>query len=47
MWGLGCLVWEVYNGTLHRGEQLKAVGAIPKLLLPHYIQLVRCKVFAS
>jgi hypothetical protein len=41
MWGLGCVVWEVYNGVLPRPEQLKAVGAIPKALVPQYVSLLR------
>lgn len=40
MWGLGCLVWEVFNGVLPRPAQLTQTGAIPKALLPHYVQLV-------
>ncbi|KAJ8045185.1 N-terminal kinase-like protein [Holothuria leucospilota] len=40
MWGLGCLVWEVYNGNLPRVSSLKALGKIPKSLVPHYCELV-------
>lgn len=40
MWGLGCLIWEVFNGCLSRTGSLKAVGKIPKHLIPDYVQLV-------
>ena len=40
MWGLGCLVWEVYNGSLPRASSLKSVGKIPKPLLADYAELV-------
>lgn len=40
MWGLGCLVWEVYNGELTRPEKLKEVGAIPKKLLGPFVKLI-------
>lgn len=41
MWGVGCLIWEIFNGVLPKPEQLKAVGSIPKSLIPLYVQLVR------
>lgn len=25
MWGLGCLIWEVFNGTLPRQSALKGI----------------------
>ncbi|XP_078466443.1 N-terminal kinase-like protein isoform X1 [Lampetra planeri] len=40
MWGLGCLVWEVFNGPLPRPSSLKALGKIPQSLVPHYCELV-------
>eukprot|EP00057_Strongylocentrotus_purpuratus_P035064 XP_797578.2 PREDICTED: N-terminal kinase-like protein [Strongylocentrotus purpuratus] len=40
MWGLGCLIWEVFNGTLPRTSSLKALGKIPKHLVPNYCELV-------
>ncbi|XP_041352355.1 N-terminal kinase-like protein [Gigantopelta aegis] len=40
MWGLGCLIWEVFNGTLPRTSSLKALGKIPKVLVPNYCELV-------
>ena len=39
-WGLGCLIWEVFNGSLSRAASLKTVGQIPKTLIPHYGELV-------
>jgi serine/threonine protein kinase len=32
MWGLGCLVWEIFNGELPRNSALKSPGKIPKNL---------------
>jgi len=40
MWGLGCLIWEAYNGRLSRSSSLKVVNKIPKSLLKHYVALV-------
>lgn len=40
MWGLGCLIWEVFNGPLSRTGSLKSVGKIPKNLVTDYVQLV-------
>ncbi|XP_060575730.1 N-terminal kinase-like protein [Ruditapes philippinarum] len=40
MWGLGCLIWEVFNGPLPRTSALKAFGKIPKNLVPNYCELV-------
>lgn len=40
MWGLGCLIWEVFNGSLPRTGSLKSVGKIPKNLVSDYVQLV-------
>ena len=40
MWGLGCLIWEVFNGNLPRTSALKAVGKIPKTFLANYCELV-------
>lgn len=40
MWGLGCLIWEVFNGSLSRTGSLKSVGKVPKNLIPDYVQLV-------
>ena len=28
MWGLGCLIWEVFNGSLPRTSALKAFGKV-------------------
>ncbi|XP_052769512.1 N-terminal kinase-like protein [Mya arenaria] len=40
MWGLGCLIWEVFNGPLPRANALKAFGKIPKNFVPNYCELV-------
>ena len=41
VWGLGCLVWEVFNGRpLEAMNQLGKVGSIPKTLTPTYMELV-------
>ncbi|KAK2159454.1 hypothetical protein NP493_1717g00010 [Ridgeia piscesae] len=40
MWGLGCLIWEVFNGSLPRTSALKTINKIPKSLMPQYCQLV-------
>lgn len=28
MWGLGCLIWEVFNGTLPKTVSLKSPGKV-------------------
>lgn len=40
MWGLGCLIWEAYNGTLKNQPSLKTVDKIPKQLCTLYCELV-------
>ncbi|XP_069116856.1 N-terminal kinase-like protein [Argopecten irradians] len=40
MWGLGCLIWEVFSGPLPKNTSLKALGKIPKSLVPNYCELV-------
>ena len=41
MWGLGCLVWEVFNGrSLEAMGQLGKIGSIPKGMAPTYMELV-------
>ncbi|XP_048884654.1 N-terminal kinase-like protein isoform X2 [Brienomyrus brachyistius] len=40
VWRLGCLIWEVFNGTLPRASSLRSLGKIPKPLVPHYCELV-------
>jgi len=40
MWGLGCLIWEVFNGSLKSPTSLKSLGNIPKLLGAVYCELV-------
>jgi len=39
-WGLGCLIWEVYNGSLPAMENLGNLGDIPKTLQPTYKECV-------
>ncbi|ELT98079.1 hypothetical protein CAPTEDRAFT_223847 [Capitella teleta] len=40
MWGMGCLIWEVFNGTLIQISALKSPGKIAKSLIPRYCELV-------
>lgn len=40
MWGLGCLVWETYNGPLKNRSSLKDINNIPKSVAPLYCELV-------
>ncbi|CAK8682654.1 unnamed protein product [Clavelina lepadiformis] len=40
MWGLGCLIWETFNGSLPRTSSLKVIGKIPKSLVRSYCELV-------
>lgn len=44
MWGVGCVVWEVFNGPLPAARDLGKLGAIPKRLHPLYMELVRVRV---
>lgn len=43
MWGLGCLIWEVYNGNLPRVSSLKAIGKVFLPFLMHFA-LAYCQV---
>jgi len=40
IWGLGCLIWEVYNGCLTTMDQLGRLGDIPTTLQPAYKECV-------
>ncbi|XP_014372155.2 N-terminal kinase-like protein [Papilio machaon] len=40
MWGLGCLIWEAFNGPLKNQPALKTVDTIPKQLCTLYCELV-------
>ncbi|XP_055324339.1 N-terminal kinase-like protein isoform X2 [Sitodiplosis mosellana] len=40
MWGLGCLVWESFNGPLRNRSNLKDVENVPKSLTSLYCELV-------
>src|SRR6218665_3829042 len=31
-WGLGCLIWEIYNGQMSSEDDIKQVRKIPKKL---------------
>ncbi|KAG7200109.1 hypothetical protein KM043_000554 [Ampulex compressa] len=39
MWGLGCLIWEAFNGPLCTMSQLKMIDKIPKQLTTVYQEL--------
>ncbi|XP_047501950.1 N-terminal kinase-like protein isoform X2 [Penaeus chinensis] len=40
MWGLGCLIWEVFNGLLDESFSLKSTQKLPKSLIETYTKLV-------
>ncbi|XP_054264918.1 N-terminal kinase-like protein isoform X2 [Macrosteles quadrilineatus] len=40
MWGLGCLIWEIYNGPLPKKTSLKTIEKIPKAVSSIYCELV-------
>ncbi|XP_039283271.1 N-terminal kinase-like protein [Nilaparvata lugens] len=40
MWGLGCLIWEVFNGPLPKQSSLKHIESIPKSLSGAYCEMV-------
>ncbi|ALC48061.1 yata [Drosophila busckii] len=40
MWGLGCLVWEAFNGPLKQRSNLKELEHVPKSLQSLYCELV-------
>ena len=40
MWGLGCLVWESFNGRLTGIARLKSLDGIPKSLVTAYASLM-------
>ncbi|GJQ78354.1 hypothetical protein Trydic_g22181 [Trypoxylus dichotomus] len=46
MWGLGCLIWEVFNGPLSQQTSLKTLNKIPSQLGPLYCELVGANVGA-
>jgi len=39
-WGLGCLIWEIFNGPLRAMDNLATLGDIPKSLCPVYKECV-------
>jgi SCY1-like protein 1 len=40
VWGLGVLIWEVFNGHLPKTSSLKAIGKVPKSLVPNYCECI-------
>ncbi|XP_045584543.1 N-terminal kinase-like protein isoform X1 [Procambarus clarkii] len=40
VWGLGCLIWEVFNGYLDQSISLRNTSKIPKSLVTTYTRLV-------
>ncbi len=40
MWGMGCIIWEVYNGALNNPNDLARIGKIPQKLNSTYMELV-------
>lgn len=46
MWGLGCLIWEVFNGPLNQQTSLKTLNKIPSQLSPLYCELVGANITA-
>jgi SCY1-like protein 1 len=39
-WGMGCLIWEIFNGLLPNDKMLKNPGKIPKRLIPAFNSLI-------
>ncbi|KAG9510210.1 N-terminal kinase-like protein [Fragariocoptes setiger] len=39
-WGLACLIWESFNGTLSQNSSVKSLGQIPKSLGQYYAKLI-------
>ncbi|XP_019862656.1 PREDICTED: N-terminal kinase-like protein, partial [Amphimedon queenslandica] len=46
MWGLGCLLWEVFNGPIHQSSNLRDTSKFPKSLSSHYLQCVNANPMA-
>ena len=40
IWGLGCIIWQVFNGSLNSPNDLARIGNIPKKLSSTYMELV-------
>ncbi|XP_060536590.1 N-terminal kinase-like protein [Cylas formicarius] len=40
MWGLGCLIWEIFNGPLYQKKNLENLEKVPKQLITLYSELV-------
>ncbi|XP_011500938.1 PREDICTED: N-terminal kinase-like protein [Ceratosolen solmsi marchali] len=43
MWGLGCLIWEAFNGPLTVSGSLNTTNQIPELLLLVYEEIINSK----
>ncbi|XP_008207719.1 N-terminal kinase-like protein isoform X2 [Nasonia vitripennis] len=43
MWGLGCLIWEAFNGPLTAAGNLDAMDQIPKPLVMVYQEIISSK----
>ncbi|RWS24757.1 N-terminal kinase-like protein [Leptotrombidium deliense] len=39
-YGLGCLIWEIFNGPLTQKSALRSVSKLPKSLVPQYKHLL-------
>jgi SCY1-like protein 1 len=39
-WGLGILIWEIFNGPIHQISSLRSPGKIPKALVTTFNELV-------
>ncbi|XP_019860098.1 PREDICTED: N-terminal kinase-like protein isoform X1 [Amphimedon queenslandica] len=46
MWGLGCLLLEVFNGPIHQSSNLRDTSKFPKSLSSHYLQCVNANPMA-
>ncbi|KAJ8672982.1 hypothetical protein QAD02_004243 [Eretmocerus hayati] len=40
MWGLGCLIWEAFNGPLTAAGNLDAMDQVPKALITVYKEMI-------
>ena len=40
IWGLGCIIWQIFNGSLNSPNDLARIGNIPKKLSSTYMELV-------
>jgi len=40
MWGLGCLIWETFNGDLPRATSLKVIGKVSFIFICFFSNLL-------